>query len=233
MSRTRPLARDCQRLTSGDLRALVAPDATEHRLSDGTLLRLRWRAVRGCFGGGEGRALVLLCPQCGTPGRVLWRPPAGDWGCWRCCPVSHPSHRRSGSRAGRSKPISWHLEQIAAEQMRAADLLGLEAWPPKRLLWDREALAQEPRWPDAPRLSRAREQALLARLDALETLRLALVVPGVCAELEALGCSVPKWSGMEKQALTAEQVVTATAWALRRPARDPRTLQRRGPSPPG
>lgn len=218
-------AHHCRRLSAGELRPLVARGAALHRLTDGSEVGLRWRPVRGCFGSGEGRSLQLLCPACGSAGRVLWRPPALGWGCWRCHPISHRSHRRSGARRGRPKPSSWRLSQIAAEQRHTAELLGLQQWPPERLIWGVADLFSAPRVPGAPRLSRDRQLALVLRLDALETMRLAVLLPEIDAELKRLDPEIeglPQWPGMESKTARAHRVVGQTAWAMRRPAGDPR-----------
>lgn len=221
----RPLAEHCDRISVSDLRRLVEPGAEGHRLADGTALQLRWAAVRGCFGGREGRALVMRCPGCQAHARVLWRPPGADWRCWRCQPISHRSHRRPGARRGRRKPVRWRVAQIAAEQRRIADLLGLASWPPQRLLWDYRSLGLEARRPDAPRLSSEREWALTLRLDALENMRLALLLPQIDASLRELGQGLPEWPELERGVAGSRRVVRATAWAVRRRAQDSRTTR--------
>lgn len=211
----RPRAEHCQRLTAAGLRQRLEVGATACPLPGGQSAAVVWRPVRGCFGG-RGRALLLRCPCCERLARVLWRPPLQGWGCWRCRPVSHPSHRRPGARAGRRKPASWSLQQIEAAQRDTADRLGLEAWPPSRLLWRLADLEVAPRRPDAPRLSLGRELALLARLDALESLR----VGTIAGQLQALGAVV---SGDAAALLArAHASLAATRWASRRPAGDPR-----------
>lgn len=221
-------AHHCHRLSTGELRPLVTAGAAVHRLADGTELGLSWRPVRGCFGSGSGRSLQLLCPGCGAAGRVLWRPPTEGWGCWRCHPISHASHRRPGSRRGHPKPPRWQAAQIAAEQRRTAALLGLQHWPPQKVIWHRVDLLRAPRVPGAPRVSSNRELALVARLDGLETLRLALLLPEINADLKRLDRDLedlPEWPGMDSQAQGARRLVAATAWAMRRPAGDPRSRQ--------
>jgi hypothetical protein len=213
----RPRAEACPRLALATLRPLLAPGAERCTLPDGTALELRWRPVRCCFGG-DGVELLARCPSCGAPVRVLRHPPGEGWSCWRCCPVSHPSHRRSGARPGCGKPTTWRLDQLQDAQRRAAELLGLEAWPPPglRLLWGLSDLAAIPPRAGAPRLSIRRRLALLRRLDALQTLRLAAVVPGVVAELEALSgdrLALPQLPGMAERAAA---VVQETRWAVRR-----------------
>lgn len=221
-------AHHCHRLSTGELRPLVTAGAAVHRLADGTELGLRWRPVRGCFGSGSGQSLQLLCPVCGAACRVLWRPPTEGWGCWRCHPISHASHRRPGSRRGHPKPPRWQAAQIAAEQRRTAALLGLQHWPPQKVIWRRVDLISAPRLPGAPQLSSHRELALVLRLDALETLRLALLLPEINADLKRLDRDLedlPEWPGMDSQAQGARRLVAATAWAMRRPAGDPRSRQ--------
>lgn len=217
-------AERCERLSAAALRPEVRPGADHHRLADGTVLALRWAVVRGCWGGGEGRALEVHCPLCSANARVLWRPPGEGWGCWRCRPVSHPSHRRSGSGRGRGKPLSWRLAKIAAEQQQIAEMLGLEHWPPQQLIWRLEDLEQAPRLRGAPRLSRERREALLLRLDVLETLRTGVLLPVVSHELIALGGTGTESEGMASVLAAAHRLLAATAWAMRRPARDPRSV---------
>lgn len=221
----RPLAEHCERISVTDLRPLVEPGAERHTLADGTRLQLRWAAVRGCFGGREGLALVLRCPGCQAHARVLWRPPGAYWRCWRCQPISHRSHRRPGARRGRPKPVRWRVAQICAEQRKIADLLGLQHWPPQRILWSWKTLGLEARRPDAPRLSSEREWALTLRIDALENMRLALLLPQIDASLRELGQGLPEWPELERGVAGSRRVVRATAWAMRRPAQDPRTTR--------
>lgn len=211
----RPRAEDCARLTAASLRPQLTAGASACPLPGGQLARAVWLPLRGCFGG-RGRALLLRCPCCERLARVLWRPPLQGWGCWRCRPVSHPSHRRPGARAGRRKPASWSLQQIEAAQRDTADRLGLVAWPPERLIWRLADLEAAPRRPDAPRLSLGRELALLARLDALESLR----VGTIAGQLQALGGVITG----DAAALMARalQIIGATRWASRRPAGDSR-----------
>lgn len=212
----RPRAEVCDRLHVGVLRPQVQPPAPRHRLADGTDLELRWQPVKGCWGGGSGIALVIACPICGSSCRVLWSPPAQGWGCWRCCPVSHASHRRSGRHGGRGKPTSWQRERIAAEQQRIADLLGLE-WPLRPLVWVRADLDAAPRKQGAPRLSARRDRALRRRMDALETLR----VDSFCGPIRRLSGDRAH-APQDPAAEVARRVLAATAWAMRRPAGDPR-----------
>jgi len=221
----RPRAEHCHHLTVGSLRPLVPPGAERHRLADGAELALLWRPVRGCFGG-RGRALLIRCPDCSRPARVLWRPPGKGWGYWRCRPVSHPSHRRPGGRAGRGKPTGWSLARLEAEQQRTAALLGLQQWPPARLLWTLADLQAAARRPDAPRLSTARVLALQQRLNALEDQRVGLACGQAMADLQALGADAQAGADAVAAAgliARADQILQATRWSLRRPARDPRT----------
>lgn len=226
----RPRAETCQRLTLADLRPLVEPGTDRHQLADGTQLALSWAGVHGCWGGKQGQALLMHCPGCDAACRVLRRPPGGGWRCWRCNPLSHRSHRRSGSRRGRPKPTSWRLEQIEAEQLRIARLLGLQ-WPPRLLLWTAANLAEAPQRPDAPRLRRRRRLALLQRIDGLETMRVALIAPVINADLEALGGEGVAWPGMAALVARAEQQVADTGWAMRRTASDARTGRQQKPKP--
>lgn len=219
----RPRSEDCQRLTLAKVRPLVESGAEVLVLADGTELSLSWGTVRGCFGGDRaGRALLLICPSCGHNARVLHRPPARAWGCWSCTPVSRRSHRRPGARAGRPKPSNWRRSQIATEQRRCADLLGLASWPPRALLWrPRELLEQ--RQPRAARISRRRAVCLALRLSALESLRWSLPEPAAYRRLLPPGQGLMA-NASEIAALRtrAAMELRATAWAVRRPSRDRR-----------
>lgn len=232
----RPRAEDCERLGITALRGLLTPGGTACRLPGGEVAAVRWHACRGCYGR-PGRALLVCCPVCSRPGRVLWRPPGRGWGCWRCCPVSHPSHRRPGGhrrhrRPGRSskKPRGWNRQWLEAEQNRIARLLGLPAGTGKRrgwrdclpLLWNLGHLRAAPRAHGTPRLSNRRREALEERLDALESLRI-LDVLAACPFRDLL--SPP---GDERPRLLAaycRATLYLTEWAMRRPAHDPRTLR--------
>lgn len=216
----RPKTEACQLLAAATLRPVVAPGAEHHTLPDGTALALQWRPVRFCFGGGPGVELLARCPSCGAWCRVLRRPPGQAWSCWRCQPVSHPIHRRSGNRRGQPKPSTWRLDQIKAQQERAADLLGLEAWPPPGLsiCWSLPDLARIKPRPGAPRVSFRRRLALLQRLSALEALAFAEVAPGVVSSLEALTGDRLELPGLHGMAQRAAETVAATAWGVRRPA---------------
>ena len=204
-------AEACDRLALADVRPLVEPGAAAAALPDGTALALRWGTARGCYGGRPGRVLLLSCPVCSRSARVLWRPPGCGWGCCKCWPLSHASHRRPGAHRGRQKPLRWRGQQINREQRRCADLLGLEIWPPDLIMWSARDLWLAPRRPDAPRISHHRQQALIHRLDALESLRVLAIIP------EAL--LLPP-AGMETR---ATETVHTTGWAVRRGARDPRS----------
>lgn len=211
----RPRAECCERLALADLRPLVQPGDAALDLPDGTTLALRWSGVRGCFGGQTGRSLLLVCPTCDRSCRVLWQPPGERWGCCCCWRISHRSHRRSGSRKGQPKPRSWHCDRLQQEQLRCAELLGLESWPPPTLFWRPFDLLTASRRPDASRISYHRQLALVRRLDALESLRIEAVVAG-----SDLPLSWPEHLGAK-----AADVVESTAWALRRPAGDHRSTR--------
>lgn len=223
----RPRAEDCRRLTIGMLRTRVTPGATNYLLRDGQRLELHWSRCRGCFGGGEGQALLILCPVCSRYCRVLWCPPGCGWGCCSCRPVSHRSHRRSGSSNGGLKPPLWRLDQLNTAQVRVARLLGLQEWPPNQLLWSRHDLEAAPRRPDAPRLSRRRRRALLIRLDCLDALRIALMAGDIRSEQQALSGDLPAWPELQKMAKAAAIGERYTRWAVRQGAHDPRTLRAR------
>lgn len=223
----RPRAEACDRLALADVRGLVEPGAAAAALPDGTALALHWGEARGCYGGRSGLALLLVCPICSRSARVLWRPPGRGWGCCRCWPLSHDSHRRPGARKGRPKPLRWRRDQLHREQHRCADLLGLECWPPERLLWSARDLQLAARRPDAPRISRHRQQALIRRLDALETLRVLAIIPAVDALLSSVGS--PEAGDPPGWAEQAAEVIHVTGWAVRRGPRDPRA-SRGGPA---
>jgi hypothetical protein len=78
---------------------------------------------------------------------------------------------------------------------------------------------------------------LRLRLEALENLRVASFLPQLRALSAARGIELPPWSGFEGSAIRAEEVERLTRWAVRRPARDPRSLQShttdRNAPPPG
>ena len=217
----RPRAEECERLSAADLRPLITPTSRSHCLPDGSELQLRWSPVRGCWGGRGGVSLLLACPLCGAMARALWRPPGQGWGCRRCHLVSHRSHRRSGSQRGRRKPASWHLDRIEAEQHRVVELLGLEQWPPAEVFWNLEDLQRIPRRWDAPRISAKRFEALLLRLDLLESIRWGAALP----ILHRYGGEDPDRSPLQTLANRARLVLRTTDWAVRRPAQDGRTTR--------
>lgn len=234
----RPRAEACDRLTAATLRPLVQPEAQACTLPGGQLAGLEWRELRHCYGG-RGRALLVRCPDCAAPSRVLWRPPGRGWGCWRCCPVSHPSHRRPGRhrrhrRPGgcAGKPEAWDRERLGEEQERIAlQLLGLREgsdlfpWIPPSwrnrlpLAWNRIHVGCLPRRPDASRLTHRRREALAARISALEHLRLIAVLEA-CPFRDRL--LPPDDMRPELMRLAAVWKLEETAWAVRRPAGDPR-----------
>lgn len=218
--RRRPRAEDCERIRTGDLRPLVTPGSRSYCLADGSLLALAWVPVKGCWGGNGGIALAMACPRCSASVRVLWRPPAAGWGCWRCHRISYPSHRRSGSRRGRRKPVSWRLDRVIVEQRRVVALLGLEQWPPPKLLWNQADLEQLPRRPGAPRISPHRREALLQRLNLLESIRY-----GECLPLmeQLTGEDPDPKAPLRVLAQQARRLLASTDWAVRRPAQDART----------
>ncbi len=221
----RPREEDCLRITGAGVRPFVAPGALHHRLNDGTALELRWSTVRGCYGG-QGAALGLGCPSCSQTVRVLRQPPGEGWSCRHCRPVSHRSHRRTGSSRGRQKPASWRIAQVSAEQSRIAGMLGLQHWPPTRVLWSLQDLQAASRVSDAPRLSFERREALERRLNALEDIRICAFAPLIRRESKALGGSAVVPTAEESYLTEAEKELDKTRWAMRRQARDPRTLRR-------
>lgn len=223
-----------------DLRGLVQRGEPSCCLPDGTALTLQWRPVRGCYGG-SGQAALIACPaSCGRWVRVLWRPPGLGWGCWSCRPVSHRSHRRPGShrrhrRPGINsrKPRNWHRQQASDEQDRIALLLfgpigtGLRrGWRDRLpLVWGLRDLRALQRHPNAPRISRRRFDALVERLDALEGLRI-LEVLAACPFRDRL--SPPNDDQPRLWAAYCRATLCLTEWAMRRPARDPRSRVKPG-----
>lgn len=218
---TRPRSEDCQRLTLAKVRPLVQPGDEALKLADGTVLGLRWGAVRGCYGGDrDGRALLLICPSCGRNARVLHRPPAKAWGCWSCTPVSRLSHRRPGARAGCPKPRNWRLEQIISEQYRCADLLGLASWPPRALFWTPADVLALPRRRGARRIRRMKACALALRLYSLETMRWMVPFPAQLTRFaEKQGLLLQKSGEFQELQDEATGLLRATEWAVRRPSR--------------
>jgi len=97
----------------------------------------------------------------------------------------------------------------------------LESWPPDRIIWSARDLWLAPRRPDAPRISYHRQQALIHRLDALESLRVLAIIPSVNSFIKTMGLALePPPAGMGPR---ATETVHATGWAVRRGARDPRS----------
>lgn len=118
--------------------------------------------------------------------------------------------------------MAWRLAQLEEEQQQAVALLALEQWPPPRLLWSLADLRRVPRRIDAPRLSPRRVEALLRRVDALQSLKVAALVPMVEMTLRAAGAELNPPAGLAQR---ARAVVASTQWAVRRPARDRRTAR--------
>ena len=219
MSRQRLRAEDCKRLTLADVKPLVHPGDALAILPDGTPLAIRWSDVKGCFGGGVGQALLLVCPACQRSSRVLHRKRSRDpWGCWACRPLSVRSHRRSGARRGRSKPKTWHLDRIMAEQKRCIGLLGLASWPPEPLIWGWRHVLAMPRHNGAPRLTERRAKALAVRLDVLDRERLVMQMSAANQWLNGQGQPLLVDSStlgrLHNQALVIKRI---TAWSVRRP----------------
>lgn len=105
-----------------------------------------------------------------------------------------------------------------------ADLLGLASWPPQRILWRRSDLEQAPRRSGAPRISRDRREALLLRLDLLESIRF-----GECLPLleKVTGGKTEQKDPIRLMAQQARLLLSSTDWAVRRPAQDARTVRGR------
>jgi hypothetical protein len=213
--RNRTRAESAERLSAAELRRYLNGESSAIELADGSRLELGWQPVRGCYGGARGGALTLVCPVCGRGNcRVLWRPPGEGWGCCRCWVITHPSHRRSGSRAGKPKPASWSRAKYEAEMEKVAEMLGFQRWrginvlnyPPGEQPFERGA--------DAPLLRRPRHLALLQRMVALAVLSFPPLIPEKDGKRQA----------SEENAIRASrEVLVDTAWAMRRPARDPRS----------
>lgn len=221
-TRRRIRAEDCERLPLADLRPQPTPGDVRASLPDGTLLRLCWKRVRGCWapGGqrGEGKALAGICPICERSIRVLWRPRGGAWGCRVCHRLSYPSERRSGSHRPGMKPLSTLVQQVIAAQKRTVMLLAAQR---TSLVWS----GFDPRQPQAPRLSFRREWDLRQRLHALELTRLGLIEVDL-RRLQLKAGLTPTREVSDDQWLTAKQIVRSTTWAVRRPAQDPRSRRR-------
>ena len=105
-------------------------------------------------------------------------------------------------------------------------MLGLEQWPPARVLWGLQDLQADSRVPDAPRLSGERREALERRLNALEDIRICAYAPLIRREGKALGGLVAVPTAEERYLAAAKNQLAETSWAMRRQARDPRTLRR-------
>lgn len=216
----RPRAEDCARLTVGDLRPGVARGAATTVLSDGVEIGLAWRPTAGSFGG-SGLAMVLVCPTCRRHCRTIHQPPGDPWSCWSCCPLSMPSHRRSGARAGRPKPSTWRTDQLRSEQRRALALLGLERlvgspWNPQPPFI--AAMSRKTRIHPERRLALA-DRAVAARtLAEIETLR---SVAGGLGRLGGDPVAIPAAMGAMER--LCSDVLERTGWATRRPASDART----------
>ncbi len=105
-------------------------------------------------------------------------------------------------------------------------MLGLEHWPPARVLWGLQDLQADSRVPDAPRLSAERRMALERRLNALEDIRICTFAPLIRRESGALGGVAAAPTAEERYLAAAEKLLAETSWAMRRQARDPRTLRR-------
>jgi hypothetical protein len=106
-------------------------------------------------------------------------------------------------------------------------MLGLEQWPPARLLWSLQDLEGDSRLPDAPRLSAERRMALERRLNALEDIRICTFAPLIRRERKALGSLVAVPNAEERYLAAAERQLAETSWAIRRQARDPRTARQK------
>ena len=208
--RLRIRTEDCERLAVSSLRPAVELHAPQTQLSDGSVLKLRWQELRGVFQPGGGRgigySLRAVCPGCGHGARVLYKSPWDPcWGCWQCLPLIRPSQRRSGCHKGRRKckPTSWRLRQLSYQQEQVATLLGLQCWPPPMAAWERSQLHP------TRRLRQRRREALLDRIDALETLRVI-----------ALGVALSNRFGIEaaldssRHVLAAQRILASTRWAL-------------------
>jgi hypothetical protein len=88
-----------------------------------------------------------------------------------------------------------------------------------------------PRRPGAPRISELRALALALRLAALERQRIAAIAKASDGLMKSLGrppvLSDYELAQLEPRHLTTAQVLVATAWAVRRGPRDPRTRRRK------
>ena len=204
----------------GILRGQVERGDRITTLREGTHLVLAWNPVKGCFAA-PGLALLILSPGCSRRGRVLYRPPGRGWGCWICTPISTPSHRRSGSRRGRPKPDTWHIDRHKEEETRVLRLLVLErregedrsAW---MLLWASRR--------DNPSIGRERRYALVDRALAHRNLAQATGRLFLRRDLISLGATLASVSDLLSAAVAmAEETISRTSWAMRRPGQDVRT----------
>lgn len=176
---------------------------------DDCRLELRWMQVKNpvqeARAGSAAWRVYALCPACGKSARLLRRRRgAKAWRCVKCLGVIYPSQRRSGNgnRKGGPKPARSNAFRWQLQQERVARLLGLPQWPPLKLLWGVGDLC-----PLRP-ISRHRRHALLMRLDALETLRIAALA----------GAEVFKSSGgapTPESLAASELTLRSTQWALR------------------
>jgi hypothetical protein len=208
--RLRIRTEDTERLAVAELRQAVAPHARETQLSDGTVLELHWQQLRGVFQPGGGRgigySLRAVCPSCGHCARVL-RKVHGEstWGCCHCLPLIQRSQRRSGCHKGRRKckPTTWRLSQLSDQQAQVAKLLGLQCWPPPMAAWERSQLQP------TRRLRQQRREALLDRIDALETMR--VITLGITLT-NRIGFDVAADSS--RLVLAVQRILASTRWAL-------------------
>ena len=215
----RPRAELCQRLSLAAIRSRVEDGAPSTVLRDGSAVNLHWQPCRGTYGGG-GLALLIECPRCFRRVRVLWRPPGGSWGCKQCNRISYSSQRRSGSRRGSAKPSTYQFDRVVADRCKVFLRLGLIV--PDEMIPDPLLI---PRRHDAPRISERREWDLRRRLLALEWLRLGASIPPLQRLLKRYGEASGEVS-IDQQLRVAQRILKETAWAVRRPARDPRSRRR-------
>lgn len=101
--------------------------------------------------------------------------------------------------------------------------VGLRSWRPTRLIWGLTDLRNHPRRPGAPRLSARRRDALEQRLNALESVRVLRIIGA--APVPLVG---PQDGTPALMLAHARLVMAETRWAMRRTARDPRSLAGRG-----
>lgn len=207
--RKRIRAEECRTVKITDLRRQIQPGDAVVTLADGTELDLLWHEVKGAFAAGGKRGTTTtpkaLCPSCGHRALVLRLPPGADaWGCCRCLSLIYPTQRRPGAPKGYQKPSTHTIATICREQERIAQLLDLRCWPPQELLWDVAHL--EP----GRRLHPIRRDALLARIDALETLRV------ICwlRRMWRLGF-IDRPQDLPLHEAAARRLLDATRWAMR------------------